>query len=368
MDVGKNVKENAGEMENVAKITRNPWVDILRFIFALCIVFFHNETNLHHVFCHGDISVLFFFALSGFYALRSIQRHNTAGITYMEGCASFFKRKLLAFHPEVILSVIARLILVFFLLKLSIGETVSTAIHYFISDVLLLRMTGLETNLVTYAWYLSTMMLALLAVYPIYRKYGSNIYLLCAGLVLLGILRLETGTLTPWPYHEIMLVYAGNFEGLGMILLGGYAVSLSPRFRAMFQNRFASATFLWSALLLFCLLAMNNPNPTSRDSGGPEVLCGLAMFLLVAVSDAMPLPDCRKKIGMLVSRICVYLGKLSLPLYLIHICTHTYFEQVYGKSYSAGLGVLYVMTSILAAMLLVYPSDWLRSKISRFYR
>lgn len=345
---------------------RNPWVDILRFIFALAIVFFHNKDNIGLMFTQGDLAITFFFMLTGFYALRSIRKQDSPNLSYAEGCASFIKRKILSVQPDLFTSTLVYVAATYFLLHETVFAGMMQFLESFLSDVLMLRMTGIKNGFGTYGWYISTMMIVLIILYPFLRKFGCNIFMLLAGLLIMGIIKLNLGTLTPWTYSKISCIYAGNLWGLGAIMLGACAVPVAANIKRQFKacGVGAFSIVLWLLLLAFCVVAMNAQNVRA---GTIEVLANICIFFLIAVSDAMWEGNVGGKWANFLARACTYLGKISLPLYLIHITTLTLFSQTLGKSYSIEWGILYIIASIVAAMLIMPPTNWLRSKIACFY-
>lgn len=367
------------EAQNTAKLAqssnlttqkpRNPWVDILRFIFALAIVFFHNRGNIGQMFIQGDLAITFFFMLTGFYALRSIQKQDSPGLSYSQGCASFIKRKILSVQPELFLTTIVYVAATYFLFHETIAVGIVQFLKAFVSDVLMLGMTGIDCGFHAYGWYISTMMIVLIILYPFLRKFGCNIFMLLAGILLIGFIKLNLGTITPWTYCKILNIYVGNLWGLGAIMLGACAVpvaaNIKQKLKARKSGAFAGA--VWLFLLVFCIIAMNDKTLPTSNTGTPEILGSICIFFLIALSDAMWEGNIGGKWANFLARTCTYLGKISLSLYLVHITTFTLFAQTLGQSYSIGWGVLYVLASIAAAMLITPPSNWLRSKIAKFY-
>ena len=344
---------------------RNHWIDLLRFIFILVIVFFHQNERCCELFCRGNFAVYFFFLLSGYLAAKSIKRQSATNPSYLSGCASFMKRKMLAVHPEVVLSTLTFLVVLLLTNTPSLHASFSLPIKAFFSDIMFLRMTGIECSVgVGYGWYISSMLIGLLILYPVIRKWGGNVFLFMGALLIFGYIKISTGSLMPHMTSALGGTYAGNYMALAGLMLGASLTAV--KFKNPPSGRNVAVIALLTLAVSLCCL--NTPISVSDKPHTMDTLClfGMCVLLLCAVnSQAAQKAEC--SLGRKWESLCVFLGKLSLPLYLIHLSCHTACRAIFPALQGPVYILLYIGLSLAAAYGVMLASSWLRKKIARFY-
>lgn len=345
---------------------RNIQIELLRFVFAIVIVIFHQSSNCCGLFPRGFNAVLFFFLLSGYLAVRSIQRHNDSNISYLKGCASFMKRKFLAVHPEIILTTLAYLIVHIIHEQPSIYSGSTLAIKAFFSDVMFLRMTGIENSTgVWYGWYISSMMIGLLILYPVTRKFWNGIFMFGASLLLFGYIKHSTGSFLP-PFDSTLgWTYAGNYSALAGLTMGTSLAAIKIKNQFILKH----VTLLSLMLLLICLFCLNAPSSVNDKQQTMNTLILFAMYaLLLCVTCREPSKREQGSWGLKCGNCCIFLGKLSLPLYLIHMTCHYICGMLMPGEQGVRYLTIYLGFSLVAAYVVMLAAGWLRRKIARFYK
>lgn len=344
---------------------RNHWIDLWRFIFVLVIVFFHQSERCCELFCRGNFAVYFFFLLSGYLAAKSIKRQSVTNPSYLSGCASFMKRKILAVHPEVVLSTLTFLVILLLINTPSLHAAISLPIKAFFSDIMFLRMTGVECSVgVGYGWYISSMLIGLLILYPVIRKWGGNVFLFMGALLFFGYIKISTGILMPDRLAALGGTYAGNYMALAGLMLGASLTAV--KFKNPPSHRKVAVISLLA--LVVNLSCLNTPISVADTPHTMDTLCLFSMCVLLLCAANKPSDQKEKcSLGRKWESFCVFLGKLSLPLYLIHLSCHTACRAIFPELQGPVYILLYIGLSLALAYGVMLAAGWLRKKIARFY-
>lgn len=357
---------NPSESATTTHTNRNSTIDLLRFVFIIAIVLFHQSSKCCEIFARGNMAVYFFFILSGYLAAKSVKRHNVPGSFLLGGWTSFMKRKVLAVHPEVILTSLMFVIVYLAINRPGLHAAISVPIKTFFSDILFLRMTGIEFSVgVGYGWYISSMLLGLLILYPLLRIKQNSMLLITIGLLSLGYIKLSTGTLFPNFFEKISFTYAGNFIAIAGLSLGASISSVEIKSEVILKNSIA-ITLLLLAVCIYCL---NTPFSPSDIPHTMDTLCLASIFLLVLVTTGTKKEDSRGRITAFPRwrRICLFLGRLSLPLYLIHLTCHTVLQSLFPQFQGLGYMACYLTFSLVAAYLVMLAASPLRRTLAKWY-
>ncbi len=313
------------------------------------------------------MAVYFFFILSGYLAAKSVKRHNVPGSSLLGGWTSFMKRKVLAVHPEVILTTLTFVIAYLAINRPELHAAISVPIKAFFCDILFLRMTGIEYSLgVGYGWYISSMLICLLVLYPLLRLKQNSMLFFTIGILALGYLKLSTGILFPWTVSEkLCFTYAGNYVAIGGLSLGACISSVEIKSKVIHKNSIA-ITLLLLAVCLYCL---NTPFSPSDIPHTMDTLCLFSMFLLLLVTIGCKKEDASDSNtgNPRWQRMCLFLGRLSLPLYLIHLTCHTVLQSLFPRFQGLGYMACYLAFSLVAAYLVMLASRPLRRTLAKWY-
>ncbi len=337
---------------------RNGKIELMRFVFALCILLGHinlkvwNSTKTFGSFTlsrRGYLGVEFFFLVAGWLMAKSVARQNAAGACESAGedTALFLWKKvkgLLPYH----LSVCA---LAAISLALRAPVEMPGTLLVRLPGVLFLQNTGMlgESNpLIAMEWYLSAMLIAMALLYPLSRRwYRTTVCYLAplTAIVLLGWMVHETGYLSGTREY-LGFWLKGNWRAIAEIALGMscYEVSQMLGRRAWTQRQRFCLTAAEAVCYLLSLGYMFSDLGTEYEL--------LVLFLLTA---AVTLSF--SNAGVLTSapfdnRLCAYLGAITLPLYLVQEVCWTAVQFWLGDLRPGIQAALIFSLSLLLAVLL----------------
>ncbi len=299
-----------------AKGKRIGEMEFWRFIFSVIIVFHHSRRlvgNGNALFFNGAYAVEFFFILSGYLLMQSIDRmKNTTG-SIGKDTALFIKKKYLSLCPDLFISWI-----------LGAAVTIGACGYTFaeagklltggIWEMGLLHMGGLNpAGLNSAVWYLSSMLIAMAILYPILRKYknGGRLVLIPLAVVLIfGYLYGEFGSLRV-PFGWTGFTFRGNLRAIADLGLGVICYQATQKFAALPLNTPAKALLTVGKYGCFAaLIAYMAGEQDNRTD----------FFLLIIIALAILLTFSRQTLGQQLfnNKFVTFLGKFSLPLYLSH--------------------------------------------------
>ena len=231
--------------------TRNGFIELCRFIFAMCIVSHHflllPTQSEHYPLIGGYIGVEFFFILSGYFLYAAAINDVSDQVSVIQ-----VVKRLKKIFPYFVVSW-------FFGFTISIARTHCNILRVCwnlivgIPQLLLLSMTGMANregaanDYVGTGWYLSALMLAMLIAYPVmhyFRKrfaglwaplfaifvYGYfmivnnnvgvvNQHTICYLGVLRALAGLSMGSFCYWIAQTIQLQYGGSLSKFGDIII-----------------------------------------------------------------------------------------------------------------------------------------------------
>lgn len=314
--------------KNVKK--RNGKIELYRFIFAVFVLFFHFEKyfigpaplnkGIHPAFFrHGSIGVEFFFLLSGFFMARSVEKiikSNENEKLEPAECIRFMWKKYTSVFPyhviAFIFSFITYAIAQQFNWKESILKLIDSVPNFF-----LIQMSGISfTNPNHVEWYISCMLLAMCVLYPIARKYYKMLYQYVGpvfSLFVIGYMIYTTHALTG------VQVWTGfwfksTLRAVVEIILGGtcYEISKVIRNSETFRKRRYHILLAMAELLALAGVTLF---VISTAEAKYEVYALALLIVLVVIAGS----DKGISFEILNSRFFLFLGKLSLPIYLSQV-------------------------------------------------
>lgn len=271
--------------------------------------------------------------------------------TFGHSCQSTFSfvfRKVKSFYPELLISIL--LTIVVHLITGDYDEKYYLRpAETIINNVLLLKMSGLcqsPSDLNGPTWFLSSMILAIFVVYPLLRKFGANGCLFVLSISICGFLCAYHGSLTG-VYDWIGFTYEGNIRAVGEILLGAFAFSVVQtikRVEILLPGRMLVCVVRYVMLGVMLYVARD----TETDFQWLSLLA--AWGIIVIAFSCIGIDS-----FVFNNRLCLFLGKLSLPLYLSHRC----FTRCVADP------CVCIVYSLLAALFVMVMASFLR-RISPF--
>lgn len=305
-------------------------IDFWKFICCIVIVVHHSfqifDDRLY--MAAGSICVEFFFIVSGYLTAASVARKNEKFESDKIGTQTvdFLFHKIKGFIYCYIFAVITCLAVRIAGEGLS-ATVLNEKITLSIVDLLLLNSSGLpHWYIFSASWYLSAMLLGLAVIYPIMRKNRDlfiNIIAPITALILYSVMLNRDGYIGE-PEKWYYIVTKGFLRSIAGLSLGSTAYALCERIKKHNINRSVSVMFtlVEFAAMAFALFALykNKQNLTAAVI--------FAFFVCVVISAT------RLSItAPLFNRpIFLYLGKLSMAVYLCHQTAAYAFKYIIDKS------------------------------------
>jgi peptidoglycan/LPS O-acetylase OafA/YrhL len=304
---------------------RNGKIELLRFVFAVCIVL-HHLTYPGLEFAGGFISVEFFFMLTGYYLAKKITRDvdvtknvsETIPAT-MDASKNEVLHRLKKLMPYFAISWIFGLLVILGAGN-GFGESrfaVLKSIIFASYDFLFGQCLGIPSLVVSgVLWYLSAMFVSIIIIYPIARRH-YKIYVYYAPLLALfsmGYLFRNFGSLNiPDTTFAAGLFNTGILRGISMISLGMWIYDVSVKLNSGKHkiNRVLISVFeIILYIVIVCIMNVRSANNTYLDLLS---VCLILLALVISTSD----------IGIINSscfnnKIYTFLGNLSMVLFLNH--------------------------------------------------
>lgn len=339
------------------RASRNGEIELLRFVFAVFVVLRHAP-EYGDSFSGGSLGVDFFFLLSGFLMLKSMSKLNNQEISTARLETSFLLHKLGSFFPELLLSVCLGGLMFALAHTDQIGLAIARMEHSVFSDILLLKATGLVQwggGFNDPVWYLSSMMMGIALLFPLFRKYGCRLEWLALTILGLGALLLSTHELT-WPNFELLGTNKGNIRGILELSLGCfcyYAVKAANRyeFSTLLRTLLTIAKYAAIAFIMYAIISGN-----THLHG--KMLVASAFTIMATMSGQT------YGTRLFTNKLCCFLGRMSLPLYLAHVpvlyISRRVGLELFGDISSLDRLYIYLALSLMMCIVLYYGGQAIR--------
>ena len=218
-------------MQNKAP-SRNGYIDVIKFIFAVIILDFHINTGL---FPGGRLAVEGFFMISGYLMMKTLQKNRFPEDSLGQSTIRFLGNKFKGLLPYILPSSLLGYVIVCLLYSRGISASLKR-LPLLIFDIIPLRTAGFRGEYVLgISWYLASMFIALAVLYPLCKRYADKFVLtVCPLMAVLfyGVLshfygHLAVGT----DFIENTLVNTGVLRALGATALGCLIYEIEDRTR-----------------------------------------------------------------------------------------------------------------------------------------
>lgn len=327
---------------------RNGAIDFLRMAFCIYVAIGHFGFQNN-----GYLGVEFFFIISGYFMCCAA---NKDVLSIGRGTLKFIQKKVVRFYSNVFITFILLFICRYVIFNQS---TESDYIYLFllsIFELLLCTMTGLGVSqfVVGVAWYLSAMLICMMIIYPLIRKYNEMFYYVIAPLgfiFLLGFLY--------WKIGSVAIVYSEDGHTY-FALVRAFAEMLGGALCYKFVEKIQSYNFTIRGRVFFtaveCLLWI--------------YICisiykyGLSNFDFVII--LMYMVGCTISLsnitylGIIFNRKPFFwVGELSLSFYLCHIYVDSYLKM-FGNN-SLWISMFF---SVVVSIIIMYLSKGLNFLVS----
>lgn len=340
---------------------RNIMVELLRFVFCMLIVLFHlqQRTQIGGFFAHGNIGVSYFFLLSGrFMAAHAEKKDYTSekiGISsykYVLGkVRSYIVPFLLCWGISFVFYNVIR--------NSTIKDVLKNLINS-LPEMFQLHMTGMRgTTYIIQGWYLSAMVLVIMICYPLLLKLKDNYYYTVAPIVAffsMGIISSKYGMFGS--IANIFGIFTKGFMwGLAVMNLGVFAYGLEKQLAKFRFSKCGRRAMKLLGIILIGVVLCYAIIPIENAVYDFSMTLILSMGMIVCFGEEIYVRffGGGRPIVNLCSKVCIYLGELSLYAYLIHIVVIDFVRNIMGRRGCNSIIVLYfgsIVLTITGAVLL----------------
>lgn len=339
--------------------TRNYFIEGLRFLFSVAVVVAHYKTSYDNELLagkwNGHIAVEFFFVLSGVLMGAYCTKVSEQNDPVHRATWIFIRKKLAGIAPVYYCT------LMIFVIEYVIGHNLTfdklvEFISRLLPSILFLPSQGLEESCtITFSWYIGSMVVAMLVIFPLLYRWKKTFSLVVAPVLVLFYCQYAIQT-----YGKLFLLQQ---DWLGVcwphllragaeMCLGCTAFEAAVLLRARFSGRLTAAGRTLATLTSAGLLLLPFPWLVRGISGysHPCVLLMFALGIAVTFSGV----DNMGRLGEIkwIRTILAFLGQLSLALYLGQGIVIKFFpDHLPARPYGI---YLYLMACFVVAVILFY--------------
>lgn len=354
------------------KKKQNGELNFLRFAFSIIILIFHwNLTFNYGIVKNGNIGVEFFFILNGFFMCRSAEKQSLDLPPYQIADTTwrFLMDKIKKFFPYYICVILVQLLVRDILIRdMSIRmawEELYKSIPTFSLTFMVLNYKSVSLY-VGNTWYLSSMLVVMMMLYPLLLKSYHNhskitIPLIC--IFTLGYLYYTNNSIMVWESWAGICYYATlramSEIAFGICVYGIYTVIINK-----FGKYSGNITLRIFFTLIKCLCYYFVFRFVFSERGSSEnlhVLLWIGIGIALSYSElGYSIPD---------SKLTRYFAKLALPIFIFHGFMRYAVRDIIGSGPVSGKmfwGL--VFGSLILSILLMYLTDFINTYLKRLMK
>jgi len=334
---------------------RNSFIDYAKFLFAIMIVLFHFGNG----YCPGGrVAVEGFFMFSGYFMMKSIEKRKQMNSLEQE-TIQFMAHKYGALAKFLIPSAILGATAICVIRHKAAEEVLRYFMLLFFEIVPLYSLGFTGSHSVGISWYLSSMLFALLILYPLCRKYGARFVLLAALPACLGIygfLSKVVGSLAVETWMEGFPVPLRLARGFGGCLAGCVLYIAAERLRDVHLTAWGKViVFLMECMGYAALFYIVMKLPKTRY----EYLTIFILFGLLSIG----ISGVTGLYHFYSFSWTKFFGICSTLFVLNHYYWNELLKEIYGKDYGHGSGIWLYWGIIVASSAFVWISGTLGAKV-----
>lgn len=328
---------------------RNYYIDFLKLIFSIIIVFYHSWLFTGDFgagyFNRGYFAVDFYFIVTGFLFINSLEKITKKKTKESIGKldVQFIFNKIKGLIPSLLLIFVIGYILVYRRSALDYHTIFSDSIvtEFFFSGFL---GQGMPVNLG--CWYISVMLLVLFILFPLAYKYKKNFNYLIAPLIIILTLGICNyfHIITTDPLTTNYIFINGFYKGLIFINLGVIAYEICNYLKKIdfTKKQKILITIIETLMYVFLLLNMH------YNIAGAYLIAILFLF-----SIAITFSNASYTSKIFTSQKLQKLGKFGFIMYLSNIPVRTFILAKYSGSYNDLLIRYWIMVIIISIIVYI---------------
>ncbi len=296
------------------KKTHNGIIGFWKFMFSLMIVVYHFNISTkteNVIFKYGYIGVEFFFIVSGYLLAKNALNKERIKSSIGEETFDFIWKKIKNFFPYMIIS----FIITIFVNIYNNGMYKRYELINSIWNLFFLQTSGIKyTSILGQTWYISAMLISMLIIYPLIRKYKKNFVYVIAPIIVIfigGWLSHTYGTLNGWEYTGF--VYKCLLRAFFELSLGVILYEIVEKIKKIHYTKLTKIIFTLIEIVgFFSIFLITN----IKDAG---INYDFIMLLILSISTVMAFSEKTLFINYTNTKFFKYIEKLSFPIYLNHI-------------------------------------------------
>ena len=302
--------KNTDTSKIIKEKKHNGIISFWKFMFSMLIVLFHCNENLlkGNFFAAGRIGVEFFFLTSGYLmAKKALNNKNDISNIGIE-TTTYIWRKIKSFFPYIIVP----FIITIFVKEIYQPQKLVNSIW----NLTFLDMSGVKsTAVIGQTWYISAMLISMLILYPLIRRYKSTFTHIIAPIIVItigGWMSHKYGSVSG-PLVYVNFIYKGLLRAIFEISLGTIIYEIAQKIKSINFTKLSKFLLTIVEIVGFVSIffIVNIKNATSKYE--------FVMILILTISISLAVSEKTIFYNISNNKLCYYLEKLSLPIYLNHI-------------------------------------------------
>jgi len=337
------------------QIKHNGIISFWKFMFCIMLVIFHTTAYMPeegNLMKHGRIGVEFFFLVSGYLMAKKALNKKEENLSIGQETVQYIWKKIKSFFPYILIAFICTFWVNNYYISYTISQTINS-----VWNLLLIDMSGVKTTfIIDHSWYISAMLISMLILYPMIRKYKSNFTHIIAPIIVFfvgGWISHEIGNLRG-PAEWTGLIYQGVLRAFFEIALGTILYEIAEKIKKIRFTQLGKHIYTLIELVGFLSIFII---VNIEDASNNYDFC---MLLILAISVTLAFGEKSIFYNCVNNKFIFYLEKLSLPIYLNHVWLIKLIIKVFdGMSYGLVL-IFVIISSIVFSIICVYIIEKLK--------
>lgn len=357
---------------NQKKKVKNNIIELGRFVYSLLVVGYHiqlsydNKDDNKNVdpFENGALAVEYYFLLSGYFLARSLEKLSLDESTsFFRKVFEFMKNKIKAILNVHLLSIVVKVIILACLDTENFADKFVPGIpSIFLVHMIIIWSEDYNKALIIPELYISSMLLCMLFMVPIFLLCKKSMRGIFATLILLGVLAIIViifGLCSKWTFNQ-NFVY--DLRAWGEMVVGMFSYYLSI---FIIKKTFSNCTnifFKIVEIVTYLLPVILGIIPISSDYQAYLMMVAVVcIFLAIVITFSNKGNIIENE---MMNNIFGYLGSISLPIYLFHPVIIDFIDYIYEDCPKYAKYLLVFFAAIILAFLYRIIANYLNKKIS----